>query len=150
MGWFDKVDDDYNKALSHYQNAKVLNTTSPMFIVEMNLAASHLKESIRKNDGVADALVVLANIYYAIALYAYSKSLPTAINGDEYIILSAAVIQHWKMGWRGYNKNSKQGNQVYEMVTKLFIPENARNQTNTLMEICHEKFYENALLKEIQ
>lgn len=153
MGLFSPANQDYDKGLGHYQKAKSATPLSPVFWEELNLAIISLREAIRKNLAMADALVVLSNIYYAIYIWTSSSGNEPKINPLEYLELAAAVIQHWKSGWRGYNKNSAQGNRLYQMITgsliEVFPMLTSPLEIDKFLSNLHDRYYEKALVKEI-
>ncbi len=96
---------------------------------------------------------MLANIYFAIFTLVSSSQLKSNKDVREYLGLSAALMHHWKTGWRGYNKNSKQGEQLYELIVstlKGINPEiSSKADIEMILNMCHEKYYETALIMEI-
>ena len=153
MGLFDIVKNDYNKALDHYQQAKSSPPLSTKFIEELDIAAGLLRNSINRNDGTADCLVVLSNIFFAVFSISVSTYQDVIAKPNEYLLLSAAIIQHWKKGWRGYNKNSQQGNQLYSMITTSVLqnvpPHLLSNGIEFFMDSIHDHYFQEALIKKI-
>lgn len=153
MGLFDIANNDYNKALDHYQRAKSSPPLSPKFIEELDIAARLLRNSINRNDGTADCLVILSNIFFAIFSISSSTYQDVIPRPNEYLLLSAATIQHWKKGWRGYNKNSQQGNQLYSMITSSILqnvpPQLLSIGIEMFMDSVHERYFQEALIKQI-
>lgn len=151
MGLFDKANNDYNKALDHYRIAKSTTPTSPTFLKELEIASTLLQKSINENKITPDCLVLLSNIYFLI--YAFAMSIPQdpMINRIEYLSMSAALIQHWKKSIKGYNKNSKQGNQLYKMITCEILNSialmNISQGIDTTMNLIHDKYYQHAINK---
>lgn len=153
MGLFDIANSDYNKALDHYKRAKSSPPLSPKFIEELDIAASLLRNSINRNDGTADCLVVLSNIFFAIFSISINTYQDVITKPNEYLLLAAAIIQHWKQGWRGYNKNSRQGNQLYSMITSSILQnvpsQFLSNGIELFMDSVHERYFQEALIKKI-
>lgn len=154
MGLFSNANSNYNKALDHYDKAKSSSDNHIVFLSELQKAAEYLQKDIRDNRGTADALVVLSNIYYAVFLWNREVNIySNAIDKTKYLIYAVALMQQWRLGWRGYNKNSSQGRIVIDMLNEaifaLFPNITTPEKNKQFWEEAHSQFYEDALLLKI-
>lgn len=154
MGIFSRSNCNYNKALDHYDKAKSSISNHAVFLSELQKATEYLQEDIRNNRGTADALVVLSNIYYAIFMRDKEIGIfKNQIDGLNYLLCATALMHHWRLGWRGYNKNSTQGQLVMKMlnesIIELYPNLTAPEKNNQFWDQTHSKFYKDALVLKI-
>lgn len=154
MGLFSRSNCNYNKALDHYYKAKSSIDNYVGYLSELQKATEYLQEDIRKNRGTADALVVLSNIYYAIFRWDKEVNIYTnKVDGLKYLLCATALMQHWRLGWRGYNKNTNQGQLVIKMLNESLVtlyPNLIEPKKNSqFWDQTHSQFYEDALLLKI-
>lgn len=152
MGLFSRSNCNYNEALDHYYKAKSSINNPVVYLSELQKAIEYLQEDIRKNRGTADALVVLANIYYAI--FIWNKEVYTnKLDGMKFLLCAVALMQHWRLGWRGYNKNTDQAHLVIKMLNQSLMtvyPNLTKPETSDLFwNQTHSQFYEDALLLKV-
>lgn len=154
MGVFSKSNSNYNKALEHYYNAKTSIDNHIVFLSELQKAAEYLQEDIRKNRGTADALVVLSNIFYSVFRWDMEENFyPNDAYRAKYFFCAMALMHHWRLGWRGYNKNSNQGQLVIKMLNdsldamphSLDTPEKVKD----FWDHTHLLYYSDALSQRI-
>lgn len=150
MGLFTKSNCNYNKALEHLKIAKYSYDNPLAYLSELHAASELLKEDIRKNRGTADAIVVLANIYYSIYVWAKSNNFNAKLNGMIYLLYATALMHQWSLGWRGYNKNSEQAKTLIKMINDALIDQNSiltsPSANKNFWIQCHQKYFEIALI----